>query len=250
MKKINILCIAISVLSLTSCKKDQEKPKVIYEDSTKTITAVNNVKIDSSQIKIADLPINMEGTKYLIYPIGDVRLYEGRSKKVFGSSSDYNAPVSFSISNYNRFELTGFLHDLKFQHVDSTKIRSLSNELPILIQTATFLNTISDKSKRQILVYSIVDKDTNRDGKLNANDVKSLYISDISGLKFTKLSPEYHELIDWNVIEATNRLYFRTIEDTNKNGEFDKNDLVHYHYVDLGDKQWKIEKYDPLENVE
>ena len=64
----------------------------------------------------------------------------------------------------------------------------------------------------------------------------------------TQKSAEFQELIDWNIVEAQNRLYYRTIEDINKNGAFDKNDLVHYYYVDLLSSDWKTEKYDPIEN--
>jgi hypothetical protein len=31
------------------------------------------------------------------------------------------------------------------------------------------------------MVYTIYDVDTNRDGKLDTNDIKSLYLSDING---------------------------------------------------------------------
>jgi len=226
---------------LISCKEEPETPKVIYEDAAKA--QPKSVKSDSSQIKIADLPVQMEGTKYLIHPIGDFRIYEGRSKSSYGSSN--TDKVSFSISNYNRFEITGFLQNLKFQHVDSTEIRSLTDK-PVIIQTASYLNTIYDKTKLQFMVYSVVDMDTNKDGKLDSSDIKSLYISEISGKKFTKLSVNFQELIDWNLIESKNRLYFRTIEDTNKNGEFDKNDVILYHYVDLSSKDWKLESYKPV----
>lgn len=241
MKKLNILLLGFSILMLVSCKKEAETPKVIYEDASKTVA--KPVKIDSSQIEIADLPIQMEGTKYLLHPIGDFRVYEGRSKSSYGSSN--TDKVSFSISNYNRFELTGFLQNIKFQHVDSTEIRPLTDKA-IIIQTASYLNTIFEKTKQQLLVYSIIDMDTNKDGKLDSNDIKSLYISEINGKKFTKLSPDFQELIDWNLIEYKNRLYFRSIEDTNKNGEFDKNDVIHYNFVDLTAKDWKIESYKPV----
>lgn len=224
-------------LSLFSCQKEKETPKVIYEESKEKLVQ----KIDSTQIKIADLPIFMDGTNYLIYPIGDVRVYDDYSK-VYGSSKTNQ--VSFAISNYNRFEITGYFENLRFQHVDSTSLRSLT-ENKIQIQSATFLNTFAEKTKKQILVYTIVDTDTNRDGKIDQNDIKSLFLSGIDGSKFTKVSMEYQELMDWNIVEAQNRLYFRCIEDINKNGAFDKNDLVHYHYVNLlGD--WKSEEYKPI----
>jgi hypothetical protein len=155
--------------------------------------------------------------------------------------------VSYAISNYNRFELTGYFENLKFQHIDSTALKPLTDK-KIQMQTVTFLNTISDKTKKQILVYSLVDMDTNKDGKLDANDIKCLYISEINGKHFQKLSEDYQELIDWNIVEAQNRLYYRTIEDINKNGAFDKNDAVHYYYVELLSPDWKTEKYDPIGN--
>lgn len=240
MKNFSKYAIVITMAFLVSCTEKKETPKVIYEDS-KTVKAP--VKADSSQIKIADLPIHMEGTKYLIHAIGDVRLYEGNSR-TYGSSK--TNLVSYAISNYNRFELTGYFENLKFQHLDSTSLRPLTDK-KIQIQTATFLNTISDKSKKQILVYTLVDMDTNKDGKLDANDIKSLYISEFNGKKFKKISEDFQELIDWNIVEAQNRLYYRTIEDINKNGAFDKNDLVHYHYIELLSPDWETKKYNPIE---
>jgi hypothetical protein len=223
----------------SSCKDESDKPKVIYED---TKVAVTPVKRDSTEIKIADLPIHMQGTKYLLHAIGDVRFYDGSDSK-YGSSKTNS--VSFALSNYSRFELTGYFENIKFQHTDSTALRSLTDK-EIQIQTATFLNTISDKTKKQILVYTLVDSDTNKDGKIDANDIKSLYISNFNGTKFTKLSSELQELLDWNIIETQNRLYFRSIEDINKNGAFDKKDKVNYSFVDLLDKDWKVENYMPI----
>ncbi|ESU22815.1 hypothetical protein FEDK69T_17180 [Flavobacterium enshiense DK69] len=239
MKNFSKYSVLVLLALLASCKGEAEKPKVIYEGEKNT--PEKTVVKDSSQIKIADLPIYMEGSKYLIHAIGDVRVSaEGGS---YGSSKTNS--MSYAISNYNRFELTGYFENLKFQHIDSTDLRPLTDKA-VQIQTATYLNTIYDKSKQQILVYSLVDSDTNKDGKLDANDIKALYISTMSGQKFTKLSTELQELIDWSVVEVQNRLYFRTIEDINKNGAFDKNDKVNYHFVNLLSKDWAVETYEPI----
>lgn len=232
--------LGLAILTLVSCKKEQTTPKVKYEDSKSKIEAT--AKVDSSSIKIADLPILMEGTKYLIHPIGDVRVYEDY-KSVYGSSKTNQ--VSYAISNYNRFELTGYFTNLKFQNIDSTTVHSLTTDR-IQIQSVTFLNTIAEKTKKQILVYSFVDNDTNKDGNVNQNDIKSLALSSIDGSNFKKLSEDLSEVMDWNIIEAQNRLYFRCIEDINKNGAFDKNDKVHYHFVNLLDTDWKVEEYMPI----
>lgn len=240
MKNFSKYTVLALIALLASCRQEIEKPKVIYEEAKNA--SGDNMKKDSSQIKIADLPIHMEGTKYLIHAIGDVRVYEGNSSS-YGSSKTNS--TSYAISNYNRFEVTGYFENLKFQHIDSTALRPLTDK-NVQIQTATFLNTVSDKTGKQILVYSLVDSDTNRDGKLDANDIKSLYISHFNGTKFAKLSDDLQELLDWNIVEVQNRLYFRTIEDINKNGAFDKNDKVHYHFVNLLSKDWSREEYEPI----
>jgi len=242
MKKVLIVVFSLASIIFVSCKEQTEKPKVIY-DGSKPAAKGEPKKVDSTEIKVADLPVHMEGTKYLIHPIGDIRVYDD-SNRSYGTSRT-NSSVSYAISNYNRFEITGYFENLKFQHIDSTALRPLTNK-KIQIQTATYLNTIADRYKKNLLLYTLVDADTNQDGRVDANDIKSLYISDASGLGFRKLSQDVQELLDWNLIDTQGRVYFRTIEDINKNGAFDKNDKVHYHYVSLLKPDMPVSDYEPV----
>ena len=241
MQNIFKSCFVLLLLTFVSCKKEEaDKLKVIYKAPAKTQAVVR----DSLQVLIADLPVQMPGTNYLIYPIASMNIYEKSIKSSYGSSSSNNE-MSFNISNYSDNEITGYLQNLKFQEVSSDSLKSLTDK-PVLIQTVTYLKSVFDKSKQQLLVYTLADSDTNMDGKLDNNDIKSLYISEISGENFTKLSLDFQELIDWNIVESNNHLYFRTIEDTNKNGKFDKNDIIHYHFADLSNKDWKVSDYSPI----
>ena len=70
------------VTALVSCKQEKTTPKVIYEEGK---SKVENSARDTASFKVADLPILMEGTQYLIHPIGDVRVYDTDSK-AYGSS--------------------------------------------------------------------------------------------------------------------------------------------------------------------
>jgi hypothetical protein len=228
----------IVLVSIVSCKKDVATPKVSYDENKNSQSTTPK---DSSEFKVADLPILIEGTHYLIHPIGDVRVYDIEGK-AYGSSKANQ--ISYAISNYNQNEITGYFDNLHFQYIDSTAIHPLTTK-KVQIQTATFLNTMAAKTKKQIMVYTLVDADTNKDGEINQNDIRSLYLSTTSGKEFTKISTDFQEVIDWNIIEAQNRLYFRSIEDVNKNGAFDKNDKVHYHYVNLVANEWKVESYTP-----
>lgn len=237
MKK-HVLYITLVFIGLfVSCKKEEtEKPKVTYETTSKVKPIV---AVDTNQIEVADLPINMEGTNILIHPIG---VMSGNRK---GIKSSYNSQESFTVSNYGEYQITGYLRNLKFQEIGKDTIYALTDK-QILIETATYLKTFADKSRQQLLVYSLADMDTNKDGKLDSSDIKSLYISTLAGQKFTKLSVDFQELIDWKIIESKNILYFRTIEDTNKNGEFDAEDSVQYQFVNLLDKKWKVTSYKPI----
>jgi hypothetical protein len=61
MKRLSI-AFELHCFTLASCKKE-EKPKVIYD-------TINKGK-EYLQVAISDLPIQMEGTDYLIHPVGD-----------------------------------------------------------------------------------------------------------------------------------------------------------------------------------
>lgn len=229
------LCLA----ALVSCNQKEETPKVIYE-TAKDTKEVSYQKIDSTEIKIADLPVKFNGTDYLLHPVGDVRVYNTGSSK-YGSSKTNQ--VSYTISNYSGPEITGFISNVMFQHKDSLSLQPLTtNRMEIL--SITYLDELALKTQKQLLVYTLVDVDTNRDGRYDDNDIKTLYISNIDGSKLTKLTADLHELLEWKVID--NKLYFRSIEDINKNGAFDSNDAVHYSYVNLLNDEWKVETYNPL----
>lgn len=241
MKNLSKYIFLSLVVLLVSCREEKETPKVTYGSTAKEKTAP---KVSTSQIKVADLPINFAGTNVLIHPIGDLNLGERDNAVAYESSRGVSQP-SFTVSNNNDFEITGYLQNIKFQEIGKDTITALTDK-PILIETATYLKTIADKTKKHFMVYTLADSDTNKDGKIDSNDIKSLYISNLNGSNFSKLSQEFQELIDWNIIEIQNRLYFRTIEDINKNGDFDKEDKVHYSYLDLLSKELKIEEYFPL----
>lgn len=241
MKNIYNLLVLMFFLVFVCCKKNEEKPKVTYSKTTKVVEK----KIDTTKILVADLPIQFTGTRFLIYPIGNINTFENSSAKYESSVKTYEQ--SFIVSNHMDNEITGYLHNLKFQKIDSELLTPLTDKI-ILLESTTYLKDFAAKNNKQILVHLLSDNDSNDDGKLDSNDIKSLYLSDISGAKFTKVSVDLHEIIDWKVIEAQARIYFKAIEDTDKNGTFDKSDKIHYNFVNLLEKDWKAVEYFPITN--
>lgn len=227
---------------LISCNKTEETPKVKYESEVDSLQVVYQ-KIDTTELKIADLPIHFKSMDYLIHPLGKIRVNRSTNASRYSGA---NSDISFSISNSNDPEIAGVIHNVMFQAIDSTELKPLTDRR-MLIQSITFLDQIALKTQKKYLLYIIFDMDTNRDGKYDSNDIKSLYISKQNGEDFTKLSPDMQEVLDWKIIDAKNRLYFRTIEDINKNGEFDSNDNLNYFYVNLLNDSLQIEKYLPVQ---
>ena len=233
----NICLLLMSVLTLVSCRKEeQEKPKVSYDTPIKSS---EKPVADTSKIAIADLPIQLVGTNVLIFPVGNVT-----AVKKSGYSRGEASP-SYTVSNYGEYEITGYLSNLKFKEINKDTIYSLTDK-PIVIQRATFLKEFADKTKQNLMLYVLSDLDTNKDSKLDDNDIKSLYISTVDGKNFKKLSPEFGELIDWVFIPSTSSVYFRIVEDSDKNGEFEPGDKIRYFTVNLLEKELKAEEYFPV----
>lgn len=230
----------IGLLLLASCTSE-DKPKVIYSENDAKV--IQELKKDSTLIEIADLPIHFDSTNYLIHPIGEYKLYQPRGRGSFFSSSSYGSN-SFGVSRFSGYEISGNLYNLTFEEIDSGKTNQLTDK-NIRIKSVRFLERTFEKTKKKILIYRIIDRDTNQDKKLDGTDISTLYISNIDGSKFKKLTKELHELIDWKTITKTDRLYFRSISDSNKNGEFDKNDLISYNYINLLSKDWTVKSYAP-----
>ena len=225
---------AVLVLLFASCNNRNEKPKVTY-DAPKTTIKKEVVAVNSA-VEISDLPVQIEGTRYILHPVGSIRV--GVEGKKYGGNS-------YVLSNYNRYELTGNFSNLKFQHQDSITFKTLTDK-NIAIQNVTYLEAVAKSIKKQFLVYTLEDLDSNKDGKLDDSDIKDLYISNSNGSNFIKLSPDLQEVIDWKLIESQNRLYFRSVEDNNKNGAFDKDDKVHYYFLDLTKSILKVDEYNPI----
>ncbi len=240
MKNLFQILSILSILMFFSCKEEAEKPKLSYNKAVKKVT---EQKQDTTKILVAGLPIQFDLTDYLIYPVGNINSNYEWANKSYDSRSEETA--SYNVANSMDNEITGYLTNLKFQKTDSDSLVSLTKN-PILIQTVSYLPNLALKTRQQTLVYLIADADTNEDGKLDSNDIKSLYLSDISGSKFTKLSTDVQEVLDWKIIDSKNRLYFRAVEDTNKNGKFDKNDKIHYNYINLLEKDWKAVEFMPV----
>lgn len=239
--RIYIQLLGILFIGMISCK-DQTK-RISYDDKGNETRESIELKKDTTLIKIADLPIHIDSTKYLIHVRGEISNYSNSRSGYFSSSKSSGA--GFNVSNYRNSEITGNIHNLKFENIETGQTNVLTEEV-LRIQSFKFLREIYKKTGEEIIIYNVLDKDTNADRQLTYQDLTSLYISNSAGGKFTKISKEYYEVLDWEVIPINNRLYFRSITDSNKNGNFDKEDAISYQFIDLSSKSWEVKDYNPF----
>ena len=75
----NIFFFLIVSLAFVSCKKEeQEKPKVIYESKSQA-----KPQVDTTKVVVADLPVHMEGTNMLIFPVGDLNFNKKNAQPIY-----------------------------------------------------------------------------------------------------------------------------------------------------------------------
>ena len=242
MKSLQTIAILIS-LALWSCG-NESKPTIVYPNEAKNDEKVPTA-LDTTLFLNGELPIHFKKTDYLLFPIGPIKVStRGLTKLYSGSAS--NGDLSFNIGYLSGSSYSGDLDNLKIQHLDSSNFRPITNQ-KLKIRSLELLESIQKEAGLNIIVMRITDYDTNNDGELNNEDVESLYLSHISGKNFKKLTIDYHELLDWRVLEVNKKVYFRTLEDIDRNGEFNKKDKIHHYYVSLENEAFDIVEYFPLD---
>ena len=219
------LILFISLL-LTSCVDKLERP---LASGSQPEPVTEELKV------VAHLPVQIDSTDYLLHPIGDLSL---RSSGYYSSGTSAGVYKSSDAIN-------GRFTNIKFQQVDSEEMLTLTNE-KVIITSVQFLRGIFQNTGKEYLLYEVYDRDSNEDDKLNSKDISSLYISEINGENFRKLTAKDQNLEDFTIVDEMNRVYFKTREDINGDKEFDEKDRSRLFYIDLGAEAPKVIEYDPL----
>lgn len=249
-KRIFAPIIIIATL-LISCD-DMQTPRVRYTDGVTDTLTVEKMLEDTTKILIASMPIHFDSTAVLIHPIGweDVYLVDSygvnvdRLKKAdrVSSSSQY---ISYNNRNY----ISGSMVNLLFEDIETGELRKLTDKA-VVITSVKYLTDVIKKTGKHYLIYTVYDRDYNRDGKLDYRDLSACYMSNLDGTNFTKITQDYHYLEFSQLVEQNGKYYYRTIEDVNKDGIYNKKDKYHYYYIDLNKEDFASVEYFPLDLLE
>lgn len=252
-----ILYCFIAIGLLASCSDDQKQPKANYDKNSTTYPSDSaSIFSDTTKTQIANLPISFDSTDVLLHISGFInteelnKSFKNRISTSMGKSSDKYDETHFYTNEYqnsNSDYIGGWFSNIYFDDLSSNKQHLLTQQA-LFISDAYYLRKLGENKKKHYIIYSVYDKDSNKDNIINKKDVLSKYISKLDGNDFKKITPEGHDFIKGVFEEKSNRYYFITIEDTNKDGFFDKEDKYNYFYIDFSDETYFINTYNPLNN--
>lgn len=238
--------LALAFFAVLAFACSEQTPKIDYENQIDTVATIVNIVDDTTKIVVSELPVRFDSTEVLIYAVGLVDLQERGGYSKFGSGSYSGSDISSSY--FNKDNLSGQFINLVFE--DGNGNRTPLTNHKMTINRVLFLRGIYNNTKQQILMYSLYDRDTNGDGRMNRQDLESLYLSNIDGTNFKKISKELHEFYDHRTLKEDNKLYFRTLEDINKDGKLNNQDKFHYYLIEFLEDGYEVSEYDPIDAFE
>jgi hypothetical protein len=240
--KIPVILLIITFAFL-SCGRNHAK--IDYENPGRNDTLLMKTLIaDSTKVLVSDLPVHYDSTGYLIHPVGFVDLNERTGSGLLKSGP------SGSGYDYDEFSSSGDLTNLVFQDILTRDQRPLTNKA-LYIRSFQYLKAVTKKTGKQIILYIITDRDSNNDKKLGYTDLKSLYISNLNGTGFRKISNSMEEFSEGKMITDELKYYFKSLEDVNRDGKYDwRHDRFHYYYLDFKSDPVEVTEYNPLQPLQ
>lgn len=241
--KTKLIFLAVFTFLFFACKKE---PTPVIEQPLDL--SMDSMAADTSKILVAALPAYFDSTQVLIHCIGfqDVREKSLMESKVYSKSRDSDYGFWYT-TNHDHF--SGNIVNLYFDNTEANE-QLLLTDKALNISNIYYQRALAKKTGRHYLTYQVYDKDYNGDGKLNGDDIPSLYVSTLDGKYFTKVTRDFHAYLDGAMILMNLRYYFRTYEDVNRNCRFDKKiDKYHYYYIDFSVNPYKVVEYNPMGTV-
>jgi len=215
-----LMMIVLSAIVL-SCEVGQQKIEIVEDES------LNQQQIDSiledynfqySRIVFID------SLEKVIFPVSTPFI----SRKSSYRSSSYD---SDGYSNYWNF----IFYDIK-----TGQKKLLTNKKTSISSFSANLENVGPVLKKSVL-YEGYDTDYNEDGKINFKDPSQLFISDIDGNSFTRISPINEDLMEYRFVPNTDKIIFRTRRDINNSKKFNAKDENIWYLVDVSTNNKPIE---------
>ncbi len=210
-----IVIIAFLGVLLFSCKKSKRDTSNIEHFVAKN--DVNDMldKNDESLEFIADLPIKIDSTSnHIVFHVNELK-DEQNDKKRYGSRKNYSA---------------NYLKNLIFQHIKTEEINVLTAHKINIVSYEQLYNAKNESDK--VILYQIIDNFPEDKETLT---LTSLYLSTEDGKGFKKISLNNHDLSGWKYFPEMRKIFFKTVEDSDKNNQLNNLDKHYMYSVSIDD---------------
>jgi len=197
---------------LFSCKQTERDTRTVENFDAKTNI---NAKTEDNLEFIADLPIKIDSTSnHIVFQINELK-DEQNDKKGYSSRKDYS---------------TNYLKNLIFQNIETEEVNVLTTSKIDIVSYEQLYNAKNEPEK--VILYQIID---NFPEDKEALILTSLYLSIEDGKGFKKISLHNHQLGSWKYFPEMRKIFFKTVEDSDKNNKLDNLDEHHIYSVSIDD---------------
>lgn len=212
----HILFVAIAALVLACGPDAGNDPEV------EVLGPVTQEQIDSivsSYAFIYESPILPDSGTHALLPMSIQE--DGRRSKVSLSSS-----YAYEGTHAPRFWNILFL-DRK------TRRTHLLTEQKLRIDAVHVHTREQGKELSRNILYTIIDKDVNKDGKLDYGDPSHLSISSLDGSGLRAITPIDEDLLGWDVVQSDDLIVIRTRLDNDANGKHENHEDIRVYVFDV-----------------
>ncbi|MEL7123064.1 MAG: hypothetical protein AAFO07_26680 [Bacteroidota bacterium] len=213
--------IFILVLMILSCNSGQDRIEIIEDKNLnqKQIDSIlNEYNFEYSRVVFID------SLEKVILPISTQNNRRGSSYE----------RGSYYVDSYPNY------WNLIFYDIKSGKTKLLTEKKTRISNFDTNFKDVGPILKKSVL-YKAGNTDFNLDKKLNYEDPEQLFISDIDGNRFLRLSPVNESLTEYEIVPNTDKIIFKTLRDSNDDKEFDEEDEKIWCLIDLSAESKPLE---------
>jgi hypothetical protein len=206
-----ILTVFLGIL-LVSCTDSSQNNRVV---GVKNHMNNNGISTGNNTIlHLTELPIVLDSSNYIVFPIKMILASNDVSRFSYSKGGGYN----------------NYIENLIFQNIYTGKTHSLTDKDIHVVSYEPLYSTTKEAEK--IIIYQVIDSFPKDETKLA---ITHLYLGTNDGKLFKKISKPNHHVSDWKYLPKLKKVFFRTIEDTDKNNKLTNTDTHAIFSVSIDD---------------
>ncbi|PLZ94892.1 hypothetical protein CEN50_24055 [Fischerella thermalis CCMEE 5268] len=153
--------------------------------------------------------------------------------------SDYlMIPVGLTDKNQDRLHsyenrYNYYYNNIIFYGKKDGKTNLLLNKKAIINGFDLLEDKKAGKSSFRYWLYQIIDSDTNGDKKLDTQDAKIGYLSDLSGNNLQQITPNNSQILNWTLVQSAGAIFIKILKDSDNDQKFTEKDETNFIRVNL-----------------